>query len=669
MARSPVSVANLCFFELDNLDWCACNWEDPEDDDELIQSAAQVEDQELIQPAAQGSSTGFSQWGKEEAATSPTGREVGIGSTVVHSLKRRGSLEGLAVRFQNTQQELFGGSEPALEEKNKKVAEPAQSVARGNNTKKPNSLRSALIRTMLSSGDNVSAQADSNAAHSGYPLIANPYQVLQVRRDATTSEIQHAYRRLALWHHPGRCCGGTVSLEERTRHLQVFEILAASYETLLDRETRTRCDVLLREKYDARARSKKIPVGQVCVGGKPLDDNHHSKGRARGTTSSIMEDHSTMENFVTQMIGQLAAIRSFGSLGDNDAPNNETTEVESEKNTTQGRRYLLATPPNLDPISSSDSSLEAPEHCADDNRSDCSSECSLQANGVSAAGGRIHIPLGKHRRVGNEECESSPVAVTVVFGSGTRSSTPSPVLQRTLEPEESNVQEEDLSFLSNMNACGVTTVGSVDSQDSHEQPLPALINSSSTLAEAKGEIHYTEGETNRLFGGPLQLLYRARRWRPFKDPFDVFAEVFGSRVALGLHTAGSGVPATPEALTKALGGGSSGWGNNNAVFVPSRSSGTRAGWTGSSETLPDGTVLLKTSRVLHNRRMTRTEVIRTDPSTGLKYSRVTVASEAVSDNEDEAEDDQDANKQAGCNADNFFWTDDWTCYDYTCDGT
>ena len=29
----------------------------------------------------------------------------------------------------------------------------------------------------------------------------NPYSVLHVQRDASPSEIQEAYRRLALWHH------------------------------------------------------------------------------------------------------------------------------------------------------------------------------------------------------------------------------------------------------------------------------------------------------------------------------------------------------------------------------------------------------------------------------------------------------------------------------------
>jgi hypothetical protein len=57
--------------------------------------------------------------------------------------------------------------------------------------------------------------------------------------------------------------------------------------------------------------------------------------------------------------------------------------------------------------------------------------------------------------------------------------------------------------------------------------------SSTSKQEQNAELQYTEGETNQLFGGPLQLLYKARRWKPFRDPSDVFADVFGSKIPLG----------------------------------------------------------------------------------------------------------------------------------------
>jgi hypothetical protein len=41
-------------------------------------------------------------------------------------------------------------------------------------------------------------------------------------------------------------------------------------------------------------------------------------------------------------------------------------------------------------------------------------------------------------------------------------------------------------------------------------------------------IHYSSVETNRLFGGPLSLLYKARRFKPFTDPYVLFESVFRS---------------------------------------------------------------------------------------------------------------------------------------------
>jgi hypothetical protein len=183
------------------------------------------------------------------------------------------------------------------------------------------------------------------------------------------------------------------------------------------------------------------------------------------------------------------------------------------------------------------------------------------------------------------------------------------------------------------------------------------------------EIHYTENETNRLFGGPLQLLFRARRWKPFTDPYLVFAQVFGSNVSLG-----EGIGAIPDPLprfedteaernssamtdqtssamqTLSIGAEPI-W--NLPLLVPAVSSSTtslggvnkklkrrrrnKRNKTGSdekssSEILPNGTTCITTTRILRDRRLTRTEVVRLDPETGQRFSDVTVTSESI-DNE------------------------------------
>mmetsp|Transcript_13486 Transcript_13486/g.19885 ORF Transcript_13486/g.19885 Transcript_13486/m.19885 type:complete len:323 (-) Transcript_13486:33-1001(-) len=82
----------------------------------------------------------------------------------------------------------------------------------------------------------------------GYVDEVNAYVVLQVRRDATPSEIREAYRRLALWHHPGR--SRDICEEELERRSEIFFRLGASYETLAVRETRQMYDILLQDQIE-----------------------------------------------------------------------------------------------------------------------------------------------------------------------------------------------------------------------------------------------------------------------------------------------------------------------------------------------------------------------------------------------------------------------------------
>lgn len=70
----------------------------------------------------------------------------------------------------------------------------------------------------------------------------NPYHVLNVRSDASLNEIQTAYRKLALLHHPCRNSSGSSINEDKAF---LFAIINASYETLIVPETRQRYDTLI----------------------------------------------------------------------------------------------------------------------------------------------------------------------------------------------------------------------------------------------------------------------------------------------------------------------------------------------------------------------------------------------------------------------------------------
>lgn len=642
--RSPTSAANLCFFEWD---WCSRGSEH-----------AVVDQSTCIQRngATEGEASTEETTMVEQALPNPHDLRGSDGSGSSPSLQRKGSMEDFAERFRIAQQALLGGSgHSTIQERSDSVADASR--------RKAESMENAMILTMLSSGDPALAQAATEAARSGRPLLVSPYQMLQVRRDATTLEIQQAYRRLALWHHPGRCCGTPIAPTERLRRQHVFEILAASYETLADREARRRCDGLLRETYEEhQRRSTNILQGQVRVGGRPLSE---SGGQSPTLLSS---HHSVFDNFASALISQLAFLRSLGNDGDG-ATEPDLPQL-TKRNNTMTKTFL----PHMEPVSS-DSSLDQ----GDDDSSDSSCE-SFRVSVTGTTPLRIQQPLllrAEQRNISTVDsgsiCPPSPFSSPgrppahpgVDFTAApplppADQSDPTPTLQKFLD-------------LPNNTCGGLSSLGSVDDSLEEVVVLPALLNSLSSSTSArqrrrKVEIHYTEGETNRLFGGPLQLLYRARRWKPFRDPMDVFADVFGSRVPLG----STGTPTTdgndhphdghdytdhkknavlvvPKLPVVGVSsphgskrGGCGGHGGTAASLFHDKSSiglGGHRGhleWTGTSETLRDGSEVFRTSRILRNRRMTRTEVVRTDPITGHKQSHISVTSEPLDmDGDDE----------------------------------
>eukprot|EP00934_Nitzschia_sp_Nitz4_P004411 Nitzschia sp. Nitz4//scaffold73_size107353//42715//44187//NITZ4_004315-RA/size107353-processed-gene-0.186-mRNA-1//-1//CDS//3329557461//4401//frame0 len=154
---------------------------------------------------------------------------------------------------------------------------------------------------------------------------------------------------------------------------------------------------------------------------------------------------------------------------------------------------------------------------------------------------------------------------------------------------------------------------------------PSLVNGiSSGSEEEEAETHYSEPTTHRLFGGRLAHIYRARDFEPFNDPFDVFADVFGSRIFEPADKACLLGPMDPT----------------NRPALPSLGATTSraAGWHGTSETTVDGkTTVFTTSRVLNERILTRRETV-TRVAPGKTQTHVSVTTEAL--NNAKAADDE-----------------------------
>ena len=142
--------------------------------------------------------------------------------------------------------------------------------------------------------------------------------------------------------------------------------------------------------------------------------------------------------------------------------------------------------------------------------------------------------------------------------------------------------------------------------------VPALVQPSSSGTTTNGDVrHYSEVATERLFGGPLQLMYRARRWQPFTDPYVVFHQVFGSSMGEGSSTV------APRIATV-----------QPAVVQPAHAA---TNWSSQTEVLPDGTTIHTNSRVTHDHRSITRTVTRYQDRTTITVT----ANDPVEDEMDE----------------------------------
>jgi curved DNA-binding protein CbpA len=347
-------------------------------------------------------------------------------------------------------------------------------------------------------------------------IPANPYQVLQIRRDATAMEIRQSFKRLALWYHPGRKQAVDITQQERRRRYQFFNLLATCYETLISADCRRRYDHICRELEQAKLQAG--VRGAMFVGGKPL---------IGGATSYDLPQDLT--SFSGSAFGQPASPfkERAGARG------NETV-------------------PPLSRSSSGSSTADLDDGDLDENMSCC-----------------------------------APSSVSV--GSPSRKA-------------------------------GISRIVTAATVTSNRSALarPSLVDSASSEDEEEAEAHFTESTTHRLFGGPLSHLFKARNFEPFSDPYDVFEKVFGSQPFQRISRAEIGFQdKNPWVGTKSKGG----------AVDPMSPGATRspAAWKGESQTSRDGkTTVFTTSRVLHDRILTRTETItRVSPTKTKTHVTVT----------------------------------------------
>ena len=437
-------------------------------------------------------------------------------------------------------------------------------------------------------------------------LTVDPYQVLQVRRDATHSEIRQAYRRLALWHHPGRSLSVLLlayddPAERRLRRLAVFGTVAACFETLMDAPTRRRCDGLLRDLELVQKHRHWLP-GDVHVGGRKVVGLQQQDSSKPSCGSSQEEEGDQCVPFLSPA----SSSSSASSASSNSVViNANTANTMDDYDDDEGGNSSRSACPLL-PVEDSTSTIR--KKCSLI-RGRTTTTPNLSCSSTRRQNRKKPRHLTKQQQQSRREQHEQPPEV---------SEPPLRILECCRVPSTSE-EEYDERRRNHRFRFPSSLETHVSSQDEDFVAMQSLLNSSSTSEGADPDIHYTSAETNRLFGGPLQLLFRARRWKPFTDPFTVFATVFGSHLPLG-NVARSSWKRQAKQLR-----GQQQQQCRLAHPVPHHATGV----SGEAQPLPDGGMVVRRVRTLPDRRIVRTEIVRVDELTGNKVSTVTVTTEEL----------------------------------------
>jgi hypothetical protein len=476
---------------------------------------------------------------------------------------------------------------------------------------KPNeTTRSTRPRRRRMSGAAATPQNTRRSSSSPHPnAIVDPYQVLQVRRDATHSEIRQAYRRLSLWYHPGRrivavatAATNSSSSKNRAQQQQMvhFATLAACYETLVDVGARRRCDTLCRDLeilQKIQQQTTSWPVsGDIRVGGRKL---LHMGGSGGGGTDQY---NYYMGNKAMGTAPALSPVssQSSGDEGDVEEEGKEDAKMEQSPDAQRRRQHVKA-------------QRRSPRR-------------RLKRRTV-----HFQPQEGKRRTVHFQTQEDKT-------GKNKRDKPPIRMLGCCHAPPASDnddYMEETMPFAKTHHIlCSHEDDDSSQNDDEYQTAIRSLLRNSSSTGEndaqaAADNIHYTAVETNRLFGGPLQLLFRARRWKPFTDPFVVFSTIFGNNHSLGRgsETNSSLLDAENESNSAVPSFHNTAADKTTPLVLYPHHAVTAL--SGESFRVSDDVTVFRKVRNWTDRRIVRTEVVRTNPrgKTMPKHSTVTVTTE------------------------------------------
>lgn len=511
-------------------------------------------------------------------------------------------------------------------------------------------MNSGVMNSNITTSDNDYNNKCNNKNNSGSTVIIEPYHMFKLRKDATKIEIKKSYQRLALLYHPNR---NDISNEMK---YTIFIIISASYETLIDNESRNRLDSLLVKENINHQQQNHVTQSLIAQDtdkwnnkkkNKQNKNHHHNKKqrilqeyqlkkekstsllRSRQQSSQHEQQQQCNEEEIIQpnnpelvpknlllydddieekgSTEPLLSSRGTGGLScwscksddfyscasiireeTEDNNNSSTNHCESSNNSSitkliteeignKAQQQLTPTScaKNNSPLFNLDSQSEI--NCNSDEMGDirnvnssspapalpsihlCGANCSetLEALHMSILPNDSNQVYWKRRRRRRRRHSS-----TLLLGKNNTSS------RRNNKLDDSAVIASDSSITTKQSSTISTTSSRLRILRKHKSSsnhnnvhignfFPSLVRAQSSSSSQQSLLdqdndddessscddsscfsetstvdgesrHYTSLETNRLFGGPLSLLYKARRFQSFTDPYILFQSVFGS---------------------------------------------------------------------------------------------------------------------------------------------
>jgi DnaJ domain len=327
----------------------------------------------------------------------------------------------------------------------------------------------------------------------------DPYHILHIRRDATNYEMKRSYQQLAILYHPNlsmtssRVPPEMASSVQRQKHF-AFSLISASYETLSNMETRQRMDTLLlqqRPQYSANTNMDRCPKCRMIMVSKDEQKMRKLIQEERLLQLQKQKDKKTLTK--KKKLPPLVE-------GSPRLPSNTTIKDDPHNPVVQDI-------PKINSVNVQDMI------CHDVESSTITTD-------------RIIL----HKRVPNPDVEARSKA-------------------KTSSLENRKQRERFRRRGCDWNSCASSACYTSSFQDDHPASIhskhprktpvpPLLLSSDSDDSDSASEsscarnhlAHHSTNDTERWFGGPLKLMYRARRFQPFTDPFVLFDRVFHSRL-------------------------------------------------------------------------------------------------------------------------------------------